>query len=108
MQGLKVMPGSMALDKDLVKAEQDMHQTTSAAIFNNSVNHKISVKRPTVAQIPIFITQMHLKDTANVSVIRKSKRKKKKKKNPLLTKYLQKNWICTACSVMPFLFHKEK
>lgn len=87
MQGLKVMPGSMALDKDLVKAEQDMHQTTSAAIFNNSVNHKISVKRPTVAQIPIFITQMHLKDTANVSVIRKSKRKKKKKKHFLQNIY---------------------
>lgn len=58
-----------------------MHQTTSAVIFNNSVNYKIQVKRPTVAQIPIFITQMHLKDTANISVIRKSKRKKKKKKN---------------------------
>ena len=28
MQGLMVMPGSMALDKDLGKAEQDKHQTT--------------------------------------------------------------------------------
>lgn len=28
MQGLMVMPGSMALDKDLGKAEQDTHQTS--------------------------------------------------------------------------------
>lgn len=84
-----------------------MHQTTSAVIFNNFVNYKIYVKRPTVAQIPIFITQMHLKDTANISVIRKSKRKKKKKKNTSY-KIFTENWICTACSVMPFLFHKEK
>lgn len=27
MQGLKVMPGSMALDKDLGKVEQDTHET---------------------------------------------------------------------------------
>lgn len=29
MQGMKVMPGSMALDKDLGKAEQDTRQTNS-------------------------------------------------------------------------------
>lgn len=29
MQGLKVMPGSMALDKHLAKAKQDTHQTNS-------------------------------------------------------------------------------
>lgn len=39
MQGLMVMPGSMALDKDLGKAEQDTRQTKSVSLLNTLIIH---------------------------------------------------------------------
>lgn len=50
---------------------------------------------------------MYLKDTANISVIRKSKRKKKKKKNTSYKIFTEKLDMHSMFS-NAFLFHKEK
>lgn len=51
---------------------------------------------------------MHLKDMANISVIRKSKRKKKKKKKNTSYEIFTEKLDMHSMFSNAFLFHKEK